>query len=196
MHKAQDPAKRLRALHDEHVAAVLSYVTRRTADPDDAADVLAETFLVTWRRLDDVPTGSEARPWLLAVARRSLANHQRGVRRRRGLVAKATAELARSIAVAPQTTPDTPNGNVKSALSRLRSSDREHLLLWALDGLRHDEIATVLGISPQASRVRLHRARSRLTEALDSQLAPEDSPRQIAGHRDRPSFRTDKERSS
>ena len=44
--------------------ALLAYAVRRVADAADAADVVAETFLVAWRRLDDVPTGEGARPWL------------------------------------------------------------------------------------------------------------------------------------
>ena len=55
--------------------AVLGYVLRRTENSDDAADVIAETFLTAWRRLDDVPGGGEARLWLYGVAKRMLANH-------------------------------------------------------------------------------------------------------------------------
>jgi len=48
-------------------------VTRRvtsSAELDLVEDVVAETFLVAWRRLDDIP--AEARPWLLGVARKTL----------------------------------------------------------------------------------------------------------------------------
>src|SRR6478672_3188813 len=58
--------------------AVRAYALRR-ADPADADDVVAETFLVAWRRLDDVP--SDPRPWLLSVARRVVANRRRSNRR-------------------------------------------------------------------------------------------------------------------
>lgn len=46
--------------------------------PKDAADAVAETFLVAWRRLPEVPSGEEARPWLYGVARRTLANQRLG----------------------------------------------------------------------------------------------------------------------
>lgn len=68
-------------LFDRTHAPLLAYAVRRVADPADAADVVAETFLVAWRRLDDVPAGEAARPWLYGVARRVLANHYRGERR-------------------------------------------------------------------------------------------------------------------
>src|SRR6478672_7119633 len=59
-------------------SALMGYAVRRVGDPADAADVVAETYLVAWRRLDEVPPGEETRLWLFGVARRVLANHQRG----------------------------------------------------------------------------------------------------------------------
>jgi RNA polymerase sigma-70 factor (ECF subfamily) len=44
-------------------------VLRRTDNADDAADVIAETFLTAWRRLDEIPAGDQARLWLYGVAR-------------------------------------------------------------------------------------------------------------------------------
>jgi RNA polymerase sigma-70 factor (ECF subfamily) len=61
---------------------LLTYVLRRVDRAEDAADVVAETFLVAWRRLDKVPAGDEARLWLYGVARRQLANQRRGQLRR------------------------------------------------------------------------------------------------------------------
>ena len=68
----QSPTGRSRfeALYATEGRRVLAYALRRTAQPADAADVLAEVFLVAWRRLDDVPAGAEARLWLYGVARR------------------------------------------------------------------------------------------------------------------------------
>ena len=66
----------------EHGRDVLAYALRRAAGPEDAADVVAETFLIAWRRLSDIPAGAEARLWLYGVARHTLANQRRGERRR------------------------------------------------------------------------------------------------------------------
>lgn len=71
-----------RSLFAGHSRALLGYALRRVSEPADAADVVAETFLVAWRRLDDVPTGSDARLWLFGTARRVLANQRRGALRR------------------------------------------------------------------------------------------------------------------
>lgn len=65
---------RFRRLYDEHGREVLAYALRRTSDPEDAADVVAETFdvvaetfLVAWRRGAEVPPGPAARLWRVEV---------------------------------------------------------------------------------------------------------------------------------
>ena len=73
----------------EVVEPVRRFLARRT-DPDTADDVLADTLLVLWRRLDDVPAGDEALPWTYAVARNALSNAERGARRQRRLVHRIT----------------------------------------------------------------------------------------------------------
>src|SRR5262249_61953525 len=75
-------------------AAITGYVLRRTDNPDDAAGVIAETFLACWRRLGDVPDGKNTRLWLYGVARRVLANHHRADRRRTALADRLRADLA------------------------------------------------------------------------------------------------------
>src|SRR6202035_3680251 len=79
---AQDERqRRFEAVYAAHHGPILGYVLRRTSNPDDAADVIAETFLTAWRRLEDMPSDPQARLWLYGVARRVLANHHRGQRR-------------------------------------------------------------------------------------------------------------------
>src|SRR3954470_22627326 len=72
---------------------LLRYLVRRSASVEDAADLLAEVYLVAWRRIDDVPPGDEARLWLFGVARRTLANQHRGERRETELAAALAAAL-------------------------------------------------------------------------------------------------------
>ena len=153
---------RLERLYDDHGEAVLRYALRRT-DADTAADVLADTFLVAWRRIDRVPAA--ARPWLLGVARRVLANQRRGERRRLKLIARLAAEPAPVPAGA---------GDVPTALRRLAPRDREALMLVHWDGLTSGEAAEVVGCSPLAFRSRLHRARRRLAAELDPADVPEE----------------------
>ena len=76
--------QRFARLYRDHARGILGYALRRCPDPEDAADVVAETFLAAWRRLPEVPIGEEARLWLYGTARLVLANQRRGERRRIG----------------------------------------------------------------------------------------------------------------
>src|ERR1700748_1514550 len=78
---------------DQHYAAVRAYVARRSPTAGIVDDVVAETFLVAWRRTDDVPT--DVLPWLRAVARRVLANQRRGEARRGALLRLLAGMLPR-----------------------------------------------------------------------------------------------------
>lgn len=151
-------------LYADNWDAILAYALRRTPAPEDAADLVAETFLVAWRRAADVPRGPKSRAWLYGVARRLLANQRRGAHRRGRLVERLRDELAAAIVQAP-----TPSGEatVMETLARLKEEDREVLLLAGWEQLEPAEIAVVLGISSVAARSRLHRARRRFRTALD-----------------------------
>jgi RNA polymerase sigma-70 factor (ECF subfamily) len=144
-------------LYGSYGVDVLAYCRRR-ATAEVADEVLSETFLVVWRRLDEVPE----RPlgWLLGIARRLLANQRRGARRRGALVERLIVE--RPVAIAPQEEPD----RVLESLARLSLLDQEALLLAAWDGLSSEEAGQVLGCTAVAFRLRLHRARRRLARVL------------------------------
>jgi RNA polymerase sigma-70 factor (ECF subfamily) len=153
----------------ETVAALVTepvrrFLARRT-DPDTADDVLADTLLVCWRRLDDVPGGDEALPWAYGVARNALANAERSARRQRRLAYRITVVDPPS-----ETAPEEERADdrVTAALERLRPEEAELLRLWAWERLGPAEIATVLGLTPNAVSIRLHRARGKLREILET----------------------------
>jgi RNA polymerase sigma-70 factor, ECF subfamily len=147
---------RFEQLFCAHYGRVLAYAQRR-ARPDVAQDVVAQTFLVAWRRLDDIPR--EQLPWLYGVARRVLANELRAGRRRAALARRAAAEPFGAV--------DDEQAPVLGALARLRPRDRELLLLIAWEGVTLHDAARALGCSPATVRVRLHRARRRLAVELE-----------------------------
>ncbi|CNG64906.1 RNA polymerase sigma factor SigL [Mycobacterium tuberculosis] len=156
---------RFEELYEAQLGHVTGYVRRRTGDADDAADVIAETFLVAWRRLDSVPPGDEARFYLYGVARRTLANLHRGQRRQRDLTAKIGRNLAADLAAAP--VPDPEYTEIGAAFRALPEGDRELLGLASWEGLDKGQIATVLGVTRNAVRIRLHRARRRFARELE-----------------------------
>jgi RNA polymerase sigma-70 factor, ECF subfamily len=149
--------ERFERLFDDHYGAVAAYARRRAA-LGDADDVIAETFLTAWRRLEEVPV--EAKPWLLGVARRVLANQRRAAGRRVALTDRVAREAQAGL--------QTPEGRpIVRALAGLSEGDREVLLLAAWDGLSSEEAAIALGCSKAAAQVRLHRAKRRLRTALE-----------------------------
>jgi RNA polymerase sigma factor (sigma-70 family) len=157
--------ERFRALFDDHFRAILAFALRRSPTTVEAADVAAETMLVAWRRIDDVPRGDQARPWLFGVARRVLANTHRAGRRRSRLVERLGQRLDDGLVLGAADSIGTTDA-VTTALSRLDAHDRELLQLVAWDGLTPGDLAVVLDIPPATARTRLHRARLRLRTVL------------------------------
>ena len=174
---------RFDALYAAHLRPVLGFAVRRSRQPADAADVVAEVFLVAWRRLDDVPPGDRARLWLYGVARGVLANQRRAAARRSRLGDRLAGALAVEIGADPAESIGTA-ALARAALARLSDDDREVLELTAWEGLSPAEVAVVLGVPPATARTRLHRARLRLRAVVD---AIDGDERPLVGDREDPS---------
>ncbi|MEX2322935.1 MAG: sigma-70 family RNA polymerase sigma factor [Acidimicrobiia bacterium] len=168
-----DRRARFQSIADE-VFEPLQRFLRRRAIEADADEAFSETLLVLWRRLDDVPDGA-ALPWAYGVARRVLANQQRGSRRRQALQDRLT------VYATPQPTGDPTDGfehpEVADALDRLPKADREVLVLWAWEDLEPRDIAVVLGTTVNAATLRLSRARKKIARLLrQDQTSPGHLP--------------------
>lgn len=164
-----DRRRRLEALFREHADAVHAYALRRI-DASSADDTVSEVFAIACRRLEDVP--AVPLPWLLACARRVLANQRRRDRRVGALRSRLASDPR------PVVSPATGDGVLRQALNQLCDRDREVLLLTAWEGLEPAEAATVLGCSRGALSVRLHRARKRLQTAL-ARLENQENPAEM-----------------
>ena len=158
---------RFAAVYDAVYADLLRFASRRV-DPATAEDVTAESFLVAWRRFDDLPDQpDDARAWLFGIARGVILNTRRGAERQRALsvrlseVATDHVEPADDLAV--------HRVDVARAFRRLTEGHQEALALTVLDELSSPQAAVVLGISPVAFRLRLSRARRALRLHLEHQ---------------------------
>jgi RNA polymerase sigma-70 factor, ECF subfamily len=157
-----DAQARFDALYREHAGEVRRYVRRRW-DAQSADDVVADVFVVAWRRLADVP--DDPLPWLLGVARRMLANRRRGDAREHTLRDRIRSE--QFTAAVPSGADAPPAGEeVWTALRALSERDREALLLVAWEGLSTARAARVLGVRANTFAARLYRARRRFAHAL------------------------------
>jgi len=160
--------ERFEAVYRELYAPICGYTLRRVHDPEDAAEVIAETFATLWRRFDRCPRGNDLRPWLYGVARRVIANQRRGVRRRDALTERLVANFDASALQAIVEPGET--SVLARAFAAQSDSDRELLSLVAWEGLSRDELAVALGTSRAVVRLRLHRARKRLRDALEPSI--------------------------
>jgi RNA polymerase sigma-70 factor (ECF subfamily) len=162
-----------------HYRDVLAFALRRLANRAAAEDAASETFATAWRRRDQIPA-DDALPWLYAVALRVIANQRRSAQRKQRL-RKRVADEARGrerFALDPAEQVSERRAFF-SAFSQLRESDKEILRLVAWDGLAPDQAARVLDCTPATYRVRLSRARGRLSKQLErtEQIAAEGRKR-------------------
>jgi RNA polymerase sigma-70 factor (ECF subfamily) len=171
-----DDATRFTAIYDTCRQRVWAYAAAR-AGRQAADDVVSETFAVAWRRLGDVP--EPALPWLLGVARNVLRDRYRERARREAFTTDFAGEpppgrhshgdIAEHVA---------ERLAVLRAMATLPDGDREILILVAWQGLSPKDAAKVVGCSAAALRVRLHRARKRLLQAVED--VPQGRPRVVS----------------
>jgi RNA polymerase sigma-70 factor, ECF subfamily len=165
-----DEHRRFEAIFRENVNEVMAFARRRT-NPEDAKDVVSQTFSVAWRRLGDVP--SYPLPWLFGVARNVLSEQRRSDIRQSALDERlADAAKVRG----PSDHGDIADAliaqvGIRNALSRLRPSDRDVLTLVAWEGLNTTELATALGCTKATASLRLHRAQRRFVKHLEAEGA-------------------------
>ena len=171
--------ERFEAVYRQLYAPICGYALRRVRHPEDAAEVIAETFATLWRRFDACPQGGELRPWLFGVARRVIANQRRGERRRSALGERLAANVDR--AAFETARPDDGTSTLARAFTALKESDRELLSLVAWEGLTTEEIAVALGTNRATVRLRLHRARRHLLEGLDEKTGAQGLIRLTGG---------------
>ncbi len=141
---------------------LLRFASRRVG-PDSAADVVADVFLVAWRRRAELPTDA-ARLWLFGVAANIVANERRSELRRERLARRAAAEPAPD-STDPMARVDI-GAEVRQALAKLPHHEQEALRLTEWEQLDPVSAARVAGCSSATFRVRLHRARRRLAAGL------------------------------
>ena len=164
--RALDREHTFTALYDAVYPDLLRFVQRRTR-PDHADDVVADAFLVVWRRLDEVPRDlGDARAWIFGVSRNLLLNAHRGEHRRRALGVRL-AEGSLVAGTAAEADGVVSAVDLGRAWQHLSDTHQEALAIAVFDELSAPQAAAVLGISPVAFRLRLSRARRALRLHLD-----------------------------
>jgi RNA polymerase sigma factor (sigma-70 family) len=168
-----EPA-RFGELFDRHADEIYRFVARRLG-PDVAADLVADVFLIAFRRRARFdPARALARPWLYGIAVNVIRGHRRAETRRLRALARAPRTSAVTDGepfeerVAERVSAQRLGPDLARALGRLSEGERDLLLLVAWGDLSFDQAAAALGIPPGTARSRLHRLRAKLRKHLDS----------------------------
>lgn len=172
--------QRFNRLYRETSDDVLAYLVRRSRTLEDAADALAETYAAAWRKINSLPEGDRARLWLFGAARIELRKATSRTRADDELIAR----LANELSALPGGQPGAvaPDEALWSAVSLLSAPDREILALTAWEGLAPREIATVMGMSANAVRRRLYRARRDLRTLMEREHQLQTPPAPAMPH--------------
>jgi len=160
-----------KAMYERHSDELLRYFYKRTADSDVAADLCGETFARALEKADkfDPAQGSQAQ-WLYGIARHLLVKfwrHRRVARRARRRYRIPSEPIDANTAADLQRTEDIIDGTAAmDALETLSDGVRRAVELRVFDELDYDKIASELGCSTSAARVRVFRGLRELSEVL------------------------------
>ncbi len=161
-------------LFNEHSLAVRRFTLRRFSDSRICEDIVAETFLIAWRRWGELPPKDRELQWLYGIAFRVLSNQRRSRDRRNRLFIRLSFER----------NPDLENVDsglidilsIRKAMSKLRDSDRELLEFVYWEKFTYREISEIVGVSENAVGIRINRAKSHLKRLLSPHLLNESNP--------------------
>jgi len=144
-------------LYREHVRDIARYVARRVP-PSSRDEVVANTFVAAWQKIDSVPEPNLQ--WLYRIAFFEVSHELRRLRR---------------VADLPQVPPTVEfdsaqleaDDQVRYVLQRLTPSEQELIRLVHWEGQSRQEIAQILGVSANLVNVRLHRIHRRIEKRLE-----------------------------
>jgi RNA polymerase sigma factor (sigma-70 family) len=177
----EDHATRVENATRAHAPALLAYFARRLDQSHDAADLLAETLLVLWRRASSLPTDdAEVRPWMFGIGRNVLMHHRRRATRQRAISDKLRNIL--SATPRPGFADATEHDALHRAIATLDPIDQDIIGLVHWDGFSLVEVSRIVGMKEGTVRSRHHRARKALRTHIEEDLAHQSPGSRPPGH--------------
>jgi len=153
------------AAYDRYAVALFSYCRSMLREPQDAADVVQDTFLIATSKLGGLRDPEKLRPWLYAVARNECLRRLRS--------GEATAALdeaadtpAESAGLGDAAEQEDLRRLIKAAIDGLNRGERDVIELSLVHDLEGDELADALGVTRNHAHALLSRARSQLERSL------------------------------
>lgn len=168
MDRKKGPRDNFKHVYDTVFPIIVRIVYRITNDIDIAEEVCQEAFIRYYERQDTIPDAEQAKYWLIRVSKNMALNHEK----RKGRERRAYERVLRE----PKQGQDTgetlalkqeASEAVQQALTTLPDSLRVVLILKEYGNLTYKEIASILGISEGNVKVRVFRARERLSDSMD-----------------------------
>lgn len=155
----------------EHEARVSGFLWRMTGDRQAACDLSQETFLRAWQRFEQISAYERPDAWLIRVATNFALQHLRRGRAPVGAAVPLDEAFDPGVSDPGQRFPQ--RDLVRETLLGLPPRDRALLVLREVYGLSGEETATALGMTPNAAKVALFRARERFRAAYLEKDGPQ-----------------------
>ena len=158
-------------MYSTYHTRIFSFLLRLSGRRDTAEDLAQETWLKLAKAAPRLREDTTLAPFLFTIARNAFVSHRRWALL--DLSRIVTFGLEAMSTAATEATPETSHENARaialleSALQELPVASREVLLLVGVEGIAQEEVARMLGLSYDAGRQRLSRARAQLAEAMD-----------------------------
>ena len=153
---------------EELSAPLLRYLGRYVGDRGVAEDLLQETLIRITRSLPGFEGRAELKTWAFSIATRAAADYFRQPAHRLAIVPMGEtpepADAERS--VEQRLVVDEMNACVRQVIDSLPEDYRAALILHQIEGLTAEQTAEISGCSLATAKIRIHRARARLTAAL------------------------------
>ncbi len=151
-----------------HLRAAHAVARANLDSPSDADGVCQDAFIKALEQIDACRDPDRFRAWLMVIVRNTAHNRREYYRVRSAIpLEKATSAASGHNPLADAGRAEL-RGRLREAMTHLTELQRRVLVLYDLEGWRHGEIATELGISAGSSRVHLHFARKTMRKQLTS----------------------------
>ena len=150
----------------EHLAAMRAFALSLTRNPALADDMVQDTLLKVWSKMDSFEQGTNMRAWLFTILRNNYYSHFRKSRRE---VSDVDGVLSGKLAQKPDHDGRLQMRDFQAAFSTLKAEQREALVLVGAEGFSYEEAAETCGVAVGTIKSRVNRGRTKLAELMGLQ---------------------------
>ncbi|QBY06136.1 RNA polymerase sigma factor [Thalassotalea sp. HSM 43] len=149
-------------LYELHIGKVYALCLRMLTNREQAEDVAQEVFVQVWQKIGSFKGDAKFSTWLHSVATNTVLTH---MRKQKSWVQKVFS-IEEQVNTEPAGNEIQDLSDIDKAILRLPEKARLVFVLFAVEGYRHEEIATMLNMAVGSSKSHFHRARNLLKEWL------------------------------